>query len=341
MEAQRVQFGVHECLTTTVPEDTKLDQRFDVVVASSFFTHLPRHTFGRWLRVLGGLLAPRGLLLFSVHDVATRGAPSEPTDLVFVERSETDRLSTKDYGTAWTTDAFVRSAIAASLPAASVHVVPKGFANTQDLYVVAAESGADFGGLAVPRQLDHAVDACDLGADGRLRVAGWLADHISGGRPRSVELTVAGHPPAVVDGAQLTADAATGGGLGEAVAIWRFELELPLGRGALSANLTLSLRARCDDGVECLLLQTPLQMAHLQAARLAYLHRHWESQRRERLWEAERQRLDQEWSQRLARAVGETEALRTRIAGMEASRFWRARNRWFALKRALRLTDEA
>ena len=41
-----------------------------------------------------------------------------------------------------------------------------------------------------------------------------------------------------------------------------------------------------------------------------------------------------------AAAAQENAALRARIAAMEASRFWKLRNRWFALKRALRLTSE-
>jgi hypothetical protein len=41
-----------------------------------------------------------------------------------------------------------------------------------------------------------------------------------------------------------------------------------------------------------------------------------------------------------ARYAADTTALRSRIAAMEASRFWKLRNRWFALKRFLRLTDE-
>jgi hypothetical protein len=39
-------------------------------------------------------------------------------------------------------------------------------------------------------------------------------------------------------------------------------------------------------------------------------------------------------------AEAELAGLRARLAAMEASRFWKLRNAWFAVKRALRLTDE-
>jgi hypothetical protein len=42
-----------------------------------------------------------------------------------------------------------------------------------------------------------------------------------------------------------------------------------------------------------------------------------------------------------AHSRAEIEGLRARIAAMEASRFWQARNAWFRTKRALGLTDEA
>ena len=36
----------------------------------------------------------------------------------------------------------------------------------------------------------------------------------------------------------------------------------------------------------------------------------------------------------------EAEALRVRVQAMEASRFWKLRNAWFAVKRGLGLTEE-
>jgi hypothetical protein len=41
-----------------------------------------------------------------------------------------------------------------------------------------------------------------------------------------------------------------------------------------------------------------------------------------------------------ARAASAEEALAARIAAMEASRFWKLRNAWFRVKRALGLTEE-
>jgi hypothetical protein len=52
-----------------------------------------------------------------------------------------------------------------------------------------------------------------------------------------------------------------------------------------------------------------------------------------------RDRLEEERA-RAADATAEAAALRLRVQGMEASRFWKIRNAWFAVKRGLGLTEE-
>lgn len=49
------------------PRNWVNDRRFDVVFALSFFSHMPRATFGPWLSKLFEAVAPGGLLIFTTH----------------------------------------------------------------------------------------------------------------------------------------------------------------------------------------------------------------------------------------------------------------------------------
>jgi hypothetical protein len=67
---------------------------------------------------------------------------------------------------------------------------------------------------------------------------------------------------------------------------------------------------------------------------MGQLYSYLEQQRMRTEHEAELARLRAAADERIA-------ALETRIAAMRASRFWKMRDRWFAVKRRLGLTDEA
>src|SRR4051794_5339769 len=85
---QERELGVHGIVSTTEPDRFPCDVAFDAILVSSLFTHLPEPRFLEWLRRLGSLLNPGGLLLFSVHDVSLRREPSPPAGLVFEAQSE-------------------------------------------------------------------------------------------------------------------------------------------------------------------------------------------------------------------------------------------------------------
>lgn len=70
VEFQRQRFGVHGIVSTADPADFRCDERFDAILVSSLFSHLPARTFLAWLRLLWSLLSPGGILVFSVHDEA-------------------------------------------------------------------------------------------------------------------------------------------------------------------------------------------------------------------------------------------------------------------------------
>ncbi len=134
---QQRELGVQGIVSTTDPADFQCDVAFDCILVSSLFTHLPRASFMAWLGRLASLLTPKGLLLFSVHDISLRPEePAPPEGIVFQEQSESSSLDTKDYGTSWVTEAFVRAAAQEAVGPDPLLRLPRGLANYQDLYVL-------------------------------------------------------------------------------------------------------------------------------------------------------------------------------------------------------------
>ncbi|HTU28847.1 MAG TPA: class I SAM-dependent methyltransferase [Solirubrobacteraceae bacterium] len=110
LEFQARHFHVATLRSTTDP--SRLDaagQRYSFVFVASLFSHLPRATFTTWLARLWELVESGGVLVFSVHDEAVEehDAPWEDGH-AFIAASEISELETADYGTAFTTEEFVR-----------------------------------------------------------------------------------------------------------------------------------------------------------------------------------------------------------------------------------------
>src|SRR5579864_3562798 len=134
-------FGVKGIVSASDPQDLRLEISFDCILVSSLFTHLPAARFSGWLRRLGAALTPGGMLLFSVHDLSLwREGPPPASGIAFSPRSDSASLSTEEYGTAWVSEEYVRSAVKAALGDCAVHRIPRGLANIQDLYVVIADA---------------------------------------------------------------------------------------------------------------------------------------------------------------------------------------------------------
>jgi SAM-dependent methyltransferase len=103
--------GLPAAPSAVVPEQLRLGHKFDVVFALSFFTHMPRHSWGRWLRVLAGHLAPNGLFIFTTHGVpslAQMGVRALDEDgFWFASFSEQKDLNTAEYGATATSLSYV------------------------------------------------------------------------------------------------------------------------------------------------------------------------------------------------------------------------------------------
>jgi SAM-dependent methyltransferase len=325
---QEERFGVHGLVSAIRPEDFAVagGQRFDAILVTSLFTHLPEERFVAWLRTLLGLLTPGGLLAFSAHspEVLPAGAAMPAGGILFHASSESGSLDTSDYGSTWVTEEFVRSALdRAAGSGASLHRVERALCNFQDLYLALPEPRVDFSSFAFSGEPQLFVERAELSGGGRLDLAGWAA--VRNGTVRAVEVWLDGErlASAPVDGERGDV-AGFFGGERHLRSGWTCACDLP---AAASRSISV-LRLRAVDGrghghvlwsgsVEGLLLAS----SRLEAGQLRGWLRHNEAV----------------LAEERARAAVERSALEARIAAMEASRFWKLRNAWFRLKARLGL----
>jgi hypothetical protein len=205
--------------------------------------------------------------------------------------------------------------------AGSLHRLPRGLCHYQDLYVAVAEAGADFSRLRFRGEPLVFVERCALAGRGDLlELRGWAANLGSGGLA-AVEVRLDGELlarlPVELERPEV------GEMLGDPRQVrvgWAGSCRLPAGVSRSAA--VLALRVIDDEGGV-----HPEMAARFEAA----LH--------------DSTRLDvtvvmrelRAATERAARLEAESAALAARIAAMEASRFWKARNLWFGLKNRLGL----
>jgi SAM-dependent methyltransferase len=327
---QRQRFGVRGLASAGDPAAFLPAERFDAVLVTSLFSHLPAPAFHGWMEALWRLVAPGGLLVFSVHDGSLlEGKGDLPAEgILFAEVSESASLGKGDYGTAWVSEEFVRRAVARVAPRASVRRLPRALQHFQDLYLVANGAGDPqmlemLATLRVEREPLSFLESARLLDPGLLAASGWAAS-----TPEDEEIAAV---EALLDGEAVAATSALGprpdvdrSRQGEPLRARAFYLEIPL-PPALSHRAVLSLRSLDRRGHRSLLAASTLETALLEGARSDAARA-----------AAETARVREE----LAVVKAKNAGLAARIAGMESSRFWAMRNGWFALKRFLRLTDE-
>jgi SAM-dependent methyltransferase len=327
--AQRAAFGVGGFTSTLRPEDLAAPRQFDAVTVTSLFTHLPEARFAPWLAALWKLVTPRGVLVFSTHDVGLHpDVDQRERDFVFERTSESRSLEVDDYGTTWVSEGFVRAAIRSVAGDAAAHRLPRALCNFQDLWVVVpgsdgSESAAPFAALRLPAEPDLTVETCTVAA-GELALSGWAVSRY--GRLESLELTLDSRPLGSVPVGLDRGDIASLLGEEHRHCGWRWSG--PIGRRE-PAHAVLAIHVVGAGGERRLAWVGSLQLLQLLTARLTSQSRHGEVSRLERELEYVR-----------ASAAAERAGLLARLAAMEASRFWKLRNGWFAVKRALGLTAE-
>jgi hypothetical protein len=178
LEFQREYFGVGGLLSSMDPGLFDAPRRFPLVVASSFFSHVPRPAFEAWIARLLECVTADGVLMFSV--LGTELLPADTPDIaegfVFFPASETDRLDKTTYGTTYVDERVVREALArgAGTRRWSARRFPRGLCGLQDLYVVADLEGTGAADFQPPNFPWGDADVYRFESDGSLAVAGWL-----------------------------------------------------------------------------------------------------------------------------------------------------------------------
>lgn len=321
VEFQIHTFGVRGLVSTAEPEAFACDERFDLVFVTSLFTHLPEPTFHGWLARLVALLAPRGLLAFSVHDESLLSAAQTMprAGFYFEARSESRSLDPGAYGSTWVTEGFVRAAVEHSAPGAACVRLPRALGDFQDLYLVSLDPEADFASLGFDPGPVGFLDDCAIEA-GALTLRGWAAHRVAPGRVAAVRILVDGR--VVAERREFDPRPDVPRGFSGASPESGFTLRVPLPERSRHGVVSLVVEAETMDGVRGALFAGTVAQALLMAARGALA-----SSRREAALRARHLELA-------------AEALNARIAAMESSRFWKLRTRWFRLKRALGLTTE-
>lgn len=135
--------GAKQLQSATKPEDFNPGRGYDYVFALSFFSHMPRNTWSRWLRQLYAAVNPGGYLLFTTQGEGSRqyhGEPVIPEDgFWYSAQSEQVDLDVNDYGQTIVTPSFVVPEIAKIETARLVGLDLRGWWEHQDLYIIRKE----------------------------------------------------------------------------------------------------------------------------------------------------------------------------------------------------------
>ena len=341
MEFQAAQFGVKTILSTTLPEQFPATRKYDLIFVASLFTHLPPATFTAWLRKLAELLEPEGLLIFSVHDESI--APVAVEGIAFHSYSESRVLEGDEYGSTWVTEGYVREQVAAIDPGFACVRLPRALSDWQDVYVVSPATIDN----APPRRMPKGfLDQFELTEEG-LKFSGWATQVERRAPSPAGSAAEAAAAPLGVDRVEVRVDnelVATAREFHERddVAAWlKIDQARNSGWTATVPHAAIrsfryqvvTISAFSVEGVEKILFHGAVESL------VGVIAREKAKQSEEQFARANVEIAD--LREQLAVAGHQRDTLAAQIEAMRASRFWKAREQWFRLKRAARLTDEA
>ncbi len=325
MAFQQRHFGVESLVVPSSPAGFAPARRFDLILVTSLFTHLPEDLTRAWLERLLGLLEDRGVLALTFHDPRLL-APERfaPAGFWFEPVSESRVLDAATYGSTWIDPARLAGWMHELRPQARIDVFPRIFGERQDLALVDLDPSRR---LAVAHPPFAFLEGAEELGDGRFALQGWGLDFGTSQPLAALELRAGG--VAVESAVERFAHAAVAERFGLAASLpVGFRLTARLGP-ITAATPPLALFGTTADGVRGL-LETRTREGFLlrQAASTERLLRD-----EIRFW---RGRFEEVETAHVARGVELARAEAT-LAAARASFFWRLRSRWFALKRTLGL----
>jgi SAM-dependent methyltransferase len=191
---QKEQFGVHGIMSATNPAELECAETFDCIFVASLFSHLPETTFVPWLRKLYSMLKPEGMVIFSVHDetLLDRGLEMPASGLYFSEQSEVAELDTRDYGSTFVTEAFVRRAVEQASGGRTAYHRIRRVMYYQDMYVLVNSDQPDISGLRFNYGPGGTLDYCYWSRRDELCISGWNADVTPGSSIEDISIFVNG-----------------------------------------------------------------------------------------------------------------------------------------------------
>lgn len=357
-------FGVHGIFSASIPEDYQVNQTFDFILASSFFSHMPDQTFERWMKKLYNLKSAQGLLLFSVldADLLPSHVPMSETGLLFSPASESQSLDKQEYGTTFVTEEYVRRTIDRITDGtAKVTRISKGLNRYQDLYAVSDRSVASSSPLVFYHHPEGKIDYCYIQPNGEVRLSGWAIDFNPGGTVE-VQLWSASHlistytcseeRPDIVDHYQQPNFLMSG---------W----SCVLSADQISPQDILIIKIVSNQGLEAIIEGDRLVAIstrrnwEIKLSGTRHQLSHTQEQLRTNLEQYQAQNLQAEATiqQYQAECVSyktqlehlqsqiqimsdQVQNLDNRIQAMESSKFWKLRTKWFKLKRVFGLPGE-
>lgn len=132
--------GISAILSNSVPEQLHTPCQYDVIFALSFFSHMPRSTWRRWLITLASRLKPDGLLIFTTHGLESRkyfdNPQVEPEGFWFIPMSEQKDLDTTEYGQTIVLPSFVFNQLSEENDLRIILYKEAHWWEHQDLYVM-------------------------------------------------------------------------------------------------------------------------------------------------------------------------------------------------------------
>jgi 2-polyprenyl-3-methyl-5-hydroxy-6-metoxy-1,4-benzoquinol methylase len=196
VQFQQEHFGVNGIVSTVHPTDYSVQQKFDCILACSFFSHIPEKTFTLWMKTLYNLITPAGILMFSVHDRDLLPSESkiQSDELLFIPQSESQSLDVYEYGTSYVGEEFVTQAVKnISEGEAICYRISQGICRYQDLYLVAKPPTPEFSTLQFSHHPWGRLEQINLTADGKLQVSGWVSEMNPNSKIEAIYISINNH----------------------------------------------------------------------------------------------------------------------------------------------------
>jgi cyclopropane fatty-acyl-phospholipid synthase-like methyltransferase len=142
-ELIKKKLDVQTILSKNKPEDFNCNQKYDIIFALSFFSHMPNTTWKNWLSKLLEHLEPNGALVFTTQGLESAKYFDNPElseeGYWFKADSEQKDLDSNEYGQTIVTSKYVNRCIASIGSKYRVTCKESFWWGHQDLYIVSQD----------------------------------------------------------------------------------------------------------------------------------------------------------------------------------------------------------